>query len=247
MAKKFYSNVKVDTATTGTGAIEPGAPVDASYRAFADVASDGDEFTLLVKEGDDVMEIESTYQASPEQLSVDSVRYSVISGTPGTAQMNLNGVATVEVVQGGADIEQTATTGVTGVVERATLAEVRDPSVDSKFPAVKDLYDAAAEVALTSSANSVSWDMSSGIDFKIDTLGENTTIANPTNPTVGKKGRLRIVQDGTGSRTVAWGANFEFVGGAAPTASTAANAEDVFYYDVISSSRIVISSLLDIS
>lgn len=143
--------------------------------------------------------------------------------------------------------ETTATTSEEGISEHATSAEYAANSSNVRSLESNQVWDAMAEAALTSTSNSVAWNMSLGIDFDIDTLGENTTIANPSSTTVGKKGRLRIVQDATGSRTVAWGTSYEFAGGTAPTASTAANSEDIFYYDVISSTRIVITSVLDIS
>jgi hypothetical protein len=44
---------------------------------------------------------------------------------------------------------------------------------------------------------------------------------------------LRLVQDGTGGRTVTWPANVKWPGGTAPTLSTAAGAEDIIslYYN----------------
>lgn len=127
----------------------------------------------------------------------------------------------------------------------ATAANYRAATAD-KLLVSDTVWGAMAEVALSSSSNSVAWDMSSGIDFDIDTLGENTTLANPTNVTVGKKGRIRVVQDGTGSRTMAFASNFVFLGGTAPTLSTAAGAEDYLYYDAISATKILISALLDV-
>lgn len=100
------------------------------------------------------------------------------------------------------------------------------------------VWSAMAEVTLTDGAT-VNWDMNSGFDFSL-TLGGNRTLANPTNTKVGQKGRLRVVQDGTGSRTITWGTSYEFAGGVAPVLSTAAAAEDVLYYDVISSTRILV-------
>lgn len=174
-----------------------------------------------------------------------------------TSSATLAGTELVHIIEGGNSRKATAqkiattipaaTTSAAGKVERATVAECRDPSTDGKVPTVKDLYDAADEVALSSSSNSVAWDMDTGVNFSIANLGENTTIANPTNTVDGKCGYLRIEQDGTGSRTVAWGSNFEFAGGTAPTATTDANAEDMFFYVVISSTRILITSVLDIS
>ena len=139
-----------------------------------------------------------------------------------------------------------ATTALQGVVEFGTSAEYRANSALIRALEGNEVWDALAEVALTSTTNSVAWNMSLGLDFDIDTLGENTTIANPTLTTVGKKGRLRIVQDVTGTRTVAFGTNFETADGVALVGSLAGDAEDVYYYDVISSTRILIALVTDI-
>lgn len=106
------------------------------------------------------------------------------------------------------------------------------------------VWDAMAEVTLSDDV-SIAWDMDTGIDFVV-TLAGNRTLANPTNVTVGKKGRLRVVQDATGSRTLSFGTNYEFAGGSAVTLSSGANDQDVLYYDCISATRILISAIQDI-
>ena len=70
------------------------------------------------------------------------------------------------------------------------------------------------------------------------TLGGNRTIANPTNLTAGQSGSIFLVQDGTGSRTAAWGSYWDFAGGTAPTLTTTANAVDRIDYVVRSSTSI---------
>ena len=70
------------------------------------------------------------------------------------------------------------------------------------------------------------------------TLGGNRTIANPTNLTAGQSGSIFLVQDGTGSRTAAWGSYWDFAGGVAPVLTTAANAVDRVDYVVRSSTSI---------
>ena len=67
---------------------------------------------------------------------------------------------------------------------------------------------------------------------------QNTTIANPTNLTAGQSGSIFLVQDGTGSRTASWGSYWDFVGGTAPTLSTAAGAVDRIDYIVRSATSI---------
>jgi hypothetical protein len=63
-------------------------------------------------------------------------------------------------------------------------------------------------------------------------LGGNRTLANPTNLTAGQSGSIFIVQDGTGSRTLAYGNQYDFIGSTAPTLSTGANAVDRIDYIV---------------
>ena len=70
------------------------------------------------------------------------------------------------------------------------------------------------------------------------TLGGNRTIANPTNLTAGQSGSIFLVQDGTGSRTAAWGSYWDFAGGTAPTLSTAASSVDRIDYIVRSATSI---------
>ncbi len=56
----------------------------------------------------------------------------------------------------------------------------------------------------------------------------NLTIANPTNVKVGQSYMIVLTQDSVGSRTItAWGGNYKWAGGTAPTLSTNGNAKDV--------------------
>jgi hypothetical protein len=64
------------------------------------------------------------------------------------------------------------------------------------------------------------------------TLAGNRTLANPTNTTAGQSGSIFVSQDATGSRTLAYGTNWDFAGGTAPTLSTTASAVDRIDYVV---------------
>lgn len=70
------------------------------------------------------------------------------------------------------------------------------------------------------------------------TLGGNRTLANPSNLVAGQSGSIFITQDGTGSRTLAYGSYWDFAGGTAPTLSTTAAAVDRIDYIVRSSTSI---------
>ena len=78
------------------------------------------------------------------------------------------------------------------------------------------------------------------------TLGGNRTLANPTNVVAGQSGVIRVVQDGTGSRTLAYGGNWKFSNGAAPVLTTTINAVDLLVYFVESSSRIAARLVSDV-
>lgn len=78
------------------------------------------------------------------------------------------------------------------------------------------------------------------------TLGGNRTLANPTNLTAGQSGVIVITQDGTGSRTLAFGSYWKFASGTAPTLTTTASAVDVLAYYVESSTRITARLISDV-
>jgi len=87
------------------------------------------------------------------------------------------------------------------------------------------------------SGSTVTPDFAASNNFTL-TLGENLTIANPTNCTAGQSGSIFLIQDGTGSRTITWGSYFDWAGGTPPTLSTAAGSVDRLDYIVRSASSI---------
>jgi hypothetical protein len=101
-----------------------------------------------------------------------------------------------------------------------------------------------AVVALTDGAT-ITPDFADGNNFSV-TLGGNRTLANPTNQTAGQSGAITITQDGTGSRSLAYGSNWKFSNGTAPTLTTTANAVDILVYFVESSSRITARLVSDV-
>ena len=73
------------------------------------------------------------------------------------------------------------------------------------------------------------WDVRASPVAKV-TLTNNVTFDAPTNPTTGQFISIVCIQDGTGSRTIAWNAVFEFATDTAPTATTTANKGDMFNF-----------------
>jgi hypothetical protein len=90
--------------------------------------------------------------------------------------------------------------------------------------------------ALTDGAT-ITPDFADSNNFSV-TLGGNRTLANPSNLVAGQSGSIFITQDGTGSRTLAYGSYYDFIGSTAPTLSTAAGAVDRIDYIVRTSTSI---------
>ena len=84
------------------------------------------------------------------------------------------------------------------------------------------------ETVLSDGAN-ISWDLNANQVAKV-TLAGNRTLDNPTNQKAGSTYILRIIQDGTGSRTLSFGSAYDFPGGTAPVLTAAANAVDVLTF-----------------
>ena len=97
-----------------------------------------------------------------------------------------------------------------------------------------------------SAATSFALNLSTGNDFAV-TLTGATTLLNPSNAKIGQCGTIRVIQDGTGSRTMSYGDAYNFAGGTAPTLSTGAAAVDLLIYKVREVSSVDVASILNLS
>jgi len=96
----------------------------------------------------------------------------------------------------------------------------------------------------TSTANatgSTVLDFDSFQNFVLTFTG-NVTLANPSTESIGQSGIIMIVQDGTGSRTLSLGTDYETAGAAGLTISTAANSVDIVPYFVQSAGNILLGA-----
>ena len=96
---------------------------------------------------------------------------------------------------------------------------------------------AAADITALSDGATITPDFAAGQNFSV-TLAGNRTLANPTNIVAGQCGSVVITQDGTGSRTLAYGSYWDFAAGAAPTLTTTAAAIDRIDYYVATTTDI---------
>ena len=89
----------------------------------------------------------------------------------------------------------------------------------------------------TSNTGSVTLDFTANQNFVL-TLTGNVTLANPSTEQVGQAGVIVFIQDGTGSRTVTLGTDYETPASAGLTLSSTASAVDVVPYFVKASGSI---------
>ena len=102
------------------------------------------------------------------------------------------------------------------------------------------------EVTALTSATTVTIDLADSNNFSC-TMAHNITFANPTNAVAGQSGSIFLTQDGTGSRTGSWGANWDWAAGTAPTLTTTAAAVDRIDYVVRSATSIQAVATLNLS
>ena len=94
----------------------------------------------------------------------------------------------------------------------------------------------------TSNTGSITLDFAANQNFVLTFTG-NVTLANPSTEQVGQSGVIVCIQDGTGSRTLSLGTDYETAGGAGITLSTAGSALDVIPYFVSASARIQLGAV----
>ena len=94
----------------------------------------------------------------------------------------------------------------------------------------------------TSNTGDVVLDFSQYQNFILTFTG-NVTLTNPTTEVIGQSGFIICIQDGTGSRTLSLGTDYETAGANGITLSTAANSVDMIPYVVQSASNILLGNV----
>lgn len=135
---------------------------------------------------------------------------------------------------GGATPALTLTTSISGVLKgNGTAISAATAGTDYAKPDTASSWTAAqrGSISTLTDGATITPDFALANNYTV-TLGGNRTLANPTNLTAGQSGSIFVVQDGTGSRTLAYGSYWDFIGGTAPTLTTTANAVDRIDYVV---------------
>jgi len=93
----------------------------------------------------------------------------------------------------------------------------------------------------TTNTGNVTLDFSANQNFVL-TLTGNVTLVNPTTEAIGQSGFIAFIQDGTGSRTVSLGTDYETPAAAGLTLTATASATDLVPYLVVASNRILLGT-----
>ncbi len=146
-----------------------------------------------------------------------------VTGRATVAQnLNVSGNTTF-----GAANKTSNTTGWFGVNGRATVSTNLYVGGNTTINGTTTDRSNALSQTLTDGAT-INWDVSLGRVATV-TLGGNRTISAATNQKVGTY-ILRVVQDGTGSRTLTWNGNYKWTAQSAPVLSAAVGAVDIFTF-----------------
>jgi hypothetical protein len=226
------------TSHTTTGVFDSSKWILVAQKGVG-VVTNGDKGDITVSGSGDTWVIDSGVVTFPKMQNIANARLlgrtTAASGvieelTTGPALSLAAG--SLNVATGGITFTMLSTAGI------ATAAQWRS-NTTSLLLTTDQVWASAAFVALTDAAT-IAVDLSSGINLSV-TLGGNRTLGNPTNTKVGQSGMIRVTQDATGGRTLAFASNYKFAGGTAFGIDTTANRTTYLSYFVNSSTEIVIT------
>jgi hypothetical protein len=158
--------------------------------------------------------------------SITGVTFTSIVVTGGS----ITGITDLAVADGG-----TGASTLTGIIKGSGTSALTTATAGTDYAGIDTAQTFTkgqrGEITTLTDGATITPDMADSNNFTV-TLGGARTLANPSNLTAGQSGSIFIVQDGTGSRTLAYGSQYDFIGGTAPTLSTAASAVDRIDYVV---------------
>ncbi len=158
--------------------------------------------------------------------SITGVTFTSIVVTGGS----ITGITDLAVADGG-----TGASTLTGIIKGSGTSALTTATAGTDYAGIDTAQTFTkgqrGEITTLTDGATVTPDMADSNNFTL-TLGGNRTLANPSNLTAGQSGSIFLVQDGTGGRTLAYGTQYDFIGGTAPTLSTGANAVDRIDYVV---------------
>lgn len=142
-----------------------------------------------------------------------------------TTQGALINSATSKSVPADADQLGLMDSAASNILKKWSIASVKS-SLKGYFDTIYTRANFGEKVQILTDAATITLDASLGNGCRV-VLGGNRTLANPTNMIDGQVLNIRVIQDATGSRTLAYGTKFRFPAGVAPVLSTVAGSRDL--------------------
>jgi len=217
----------------------PPAPADDTYF----VLFDGNAANALVPDGINIHlgsmyfdvkpaplgPIPAGHHVTHEDTGIDEIDVTGLAGLLADAQTPLAHAASHE--EGGADELEAADLTTAEMDDTLVLAPDGAGGVEFRAEAGGGSGLSETPQVLTDQA-AIDWDLSLGGAATV-TLGGNRTLNAPTNMVDGARYSLRIIQDGAGTRTLAFNATFIWPRALPPHLTTTAGASDLvtFYCD----------------
>jgi len=208
---------------------------------FVDAVTATDQITATGFTGtlDGVLGSGTPAAATVTQLTSGGV---IVSDTDSTDDLGTTGVRWANLfVDAITATDQITATGFTGTLDgilgSGAAAAASVTTLGSTAAITGGTIVLAATDTDTSNTGSVTIDFSAHQNFVL-TLTGNVALANPSTEAVGQSGVFVFIQDGTGSRTLSLGTDYESPASGGITLSTAAAAVDVVPYFVKASGSI---------
>jgi hypothetical protein len=223
-----------------TGAFTYSAVTDANIRGAVSAANSGTGYGGLTYSSSTgaftyAVVTDADIRSSISIAVASGLTYNSTTGVLGTSAIPNSQLANSSITLGSTTVALGSTvTTISGLTSVAYLNAAQSFTAGQRG-SITTLTDGATITADLATAN----------NFSV-TLGGNRTLANPSNQTAGQSGIIVITQDGTGGRTLAYGSNWKFPSGNAPTLTTTASAVDVLSYYVESASRITARLVNDV-
>ena len=114
----------------------------------------------------------------------------------------------------------------------ANVSEDASPELGGEMDAGAHTIGFTQQSATGDGTTTIDWKLGNKFEFTFGAANETFTFTAPSNPC---NILLKMIQDGTGSRTATWPATVKWPAGTAPTLTTTASAVDIisFYFDGI--------------